>query len=81
MGDCHETASQAINSGWGGWGAIAGDCQLTFSNASSGKTLVAVCFLQSVKNVDLGPIGEHLLDHLSLLAILSLQLADIALVL
>ncbi len=55
--------------------------KLTLSDTGDGQVLVAVSLAQSKQNVDLGPVGEHLLDDLDLGAVLELQLADLTLVL
>jgi hypothetical protein len=50
----------------------------TLSDACDGFVLVAVGFLESKKDIGLRPVGEHLADHRSLVAILLSKLAKIA---
>lgn len=57
-----------------------GELQRTFGNARDGLGLVAVGLLEGEQDVDLGPVGEHLLDDWGLVAVLLLELRDDALV-
>jgi hypothetical protein len=52
------------------------DCSL--SNAGDSFVLVAVCFLKSKKDIGLRPVGEHLANHRSLVAILLSKLAKVS---
>ena len=56
------------------------DQELTLSDAGDGQVLVAVGLAQGKEDVDVGPVGEHLLDDGNLAAVELVELADLALV-
>lgn len=58
-----------------------GRLRLTGGNSGYRLVLVAVGFAQSEQNVDVRPVGEHLLDGSDLAAVFFLHFADLALVL
>lgn len=52
----------------------------TIGNARHSKVLVAICLLQGIEDVDIGPVGEHFLDHADLASVFLLELANITFV-
>jgi hypothetical protein len=52
----------------------------TLSDAGDGFVLVTVGFLESEEDIGLRPVGEHLSDHRSLIAVLLSKLAKVAFV-